>query len=155
MVSLANTFSFFVPGIPEAQGSMRAFRRGKGAILVHNKDRELRGWRSLILDFAGQHIPNDWPRDWGYELVLDFYFDRPKSAKKGLYKMIRKPDLDKLVRAIGDALTGLVWDDDSKIYKHTCEKHYLQAPDCSMERSAGVRVSIKAVYPYLSKVGGQ
>ena len=37
---------------------------------------------------------------------------------------IKQPDLDKLCRAIQDALTKLVWRDDSQVTKITAEKYY-------------------------------
>jgi crossover junction endodeoxyribonuclease RusA len=39
-----------------------------------------------------------------------------------------KPDLDKLLRAIGDALTGIVYRDDARITIVRAEKHYGNGP---------------------------
>lgn len=57
------------------------------------------------------------------ELIVDFYFDRPKSQKKAVYKTSR-PDCDKLVRSVADAMTGIVYQDDSQIVIMTCRKTY-------------------------------
>lgn len=130
---------------------MRAFRRGKTAIMVHTKDVELRSWRGLVAERAGLALPNGWSRDFGYIVEAHFYFDRPKSASRYLYKMIKRPDLDKLVRAIDDALTGTVWSDDGQIFRLVIEKHYLQAYDALGMNGAGVRVTITAVDPCLPK----
>jgi len=56
-------------------------------------------------------------------LTVDFYFDRPKAQKKAIYKTT-KPDVDKLVRSIADALTGIVFGDDAQVVQMTCRKAY-------------------------------
>jgi crossover junction endodeoxyribonuclease RusA len=38
----------------------------------------------------------------------------------------KKPDLSKLVRAIEDALTGVVYDDDARIVMHDITKRYAE-----------------------------
>jgi Holliday junction resolvase RusA-like endonuclease len=58
------------------------------------------------------------------ELVADFYVRRPKGLPKRWVHAIKKPDLDKLLRAIGDGLTGVVWRDDSQVISISATKHY-------------------------------
>lgn len=80
-------------------------------------------------------------------LDLTFWFSRPqvhfKSDKSTLKDDAPKfhskaPDLDKLQRAIGDALTyGQVWKDDSLCASTTAEKLYASNP-----ADMGVRVRI-------------
>jgi Holliday junction resolvase RusA-like endonuclease len=64
-----------------------------------------------------------------------FYFPRPKShyrsgAHAGELKPnapthhTSKPDADKLLRAVGDAITGIVCRDDSLLARVTSEKRY-------------------------------
>jgi Holliday junction resolvase RusA-like endonuclease len=36
----------------------------------------------------------------------------------------KKPDLDNLLKALKDALTGLAWRDDSQVCQCYCEKRY-------------------------------
>ena len=49
-------------------------------------------------------------------LELEFVMPRPKSTpKKSTPAAIKRPDLDKLVRAVMDAITGVVVVDDSQI----------------------------------------
>jgi crossover junction endodeoxyribonuclease RusA len=114
---------FFVPGKPEAQGSMRAFVRGGRAVLTSNNAR-LKPWRATVADVATSH-------GWDGKLLLDgavwvdmiFCVLRPQShyGTKGLKESAPKfpittgGDLDKLIRGVGDALTGVVWRDDRRI----------------------------------------
>lgn len=69
------------------------------------------------------------------ELHVTFYFPRPKSHYRtgrlaGVLKdaapdfHTAKPDADKLLRAIGDALTGLVCRDDSQFATVRADKLY-------------------------------
>lgn len=68
-------------------------------------------------------------------LSVDFYFPRPKSHYRtgkhaGTLRddapvyVATKPDLDKLLRAVGDALTGVVLRDDSQIVLTDARKLY-------------------------------
>jgi Holliday junction resolvase RusA-like endonuclease len=59
-------------------------------------------------------------------LVLDvtFYFARPPSLKKSATEKTARPDLDKLVRAVGDAITGIVCEDDSQIVQVSAAKEF-------------------------------
>lgn len=98
-----------VEGTPVPQGSMRAYVRGGKPVIVHDKP-ELKTWRDKIrltvyaeAKRQGVQLPlgkNKNPV--GVEAA--FYFKRPKTVKKGKKLVSVKPDLDKLLRAVGDAL---------------------------------------------------
>jgi len=115
--------SFFVPGIPKPGGSKRAFipKGWKRAIITEdckgNKD-----WRASVAQVASEHIYAPFLKDLKVEFT--FYMPRPKSHynAKGFIKgsflstpHTKKPDLTKLIRASEDAMTGIVWHDDSQI----------------------------------------
>lgn len=74
----------------------------------------------------------------GIGLTLDFYFLKPKSAKNRKYPSV-KPDLDKLIRSTCDALTGILYKDDSQICEISARKHY-----CTTER---VEISCYSLSP--------
>lgn len=135
---------FRVPGIPVPQGSKRAFG---GRVVEANKN--LRPWRGQVTASAVDAITTT---GWGItgrpvHVDLRFEMPRPKAhyrtgAASGEVKPsaplahIRKPDLDKLVRAVLDGLTDAgVWVDDSQVAHLTCEKYYGNAP--------GVMVSVE------------
>lgn len=145
------SIEFFVPGVPKTAGSKKAFPiwRGKGA--------ERKFVRSVIVDDAGQ-AGKDWRASVQYEglrrwkevmgpiaqplqgpLAVHFVFTvaRPKghSGKKGVHSWApafpaTKPDVLKLARAVEDALTGIVWRDDSQIVTETLCKRYGEHTGC-------------------------
>jgi len=52
-----------------------------------------------------------------------FEFARPQSAGKRLHPTV-KPDIDKTLRAVLDALTGIAYDDDSQVVSVAASKMY-------------------------------
>jgi len=126
MPKLPNSFTFKVLGVPAPQGSM-SVRRGKYAIACNQK--QLYSWRHDVATQALKYVPEWWDKESPVSLRCEFVFARPKyhfSTAKGKthqtvpsapYHHIVPPDNDKLVRAIGDALsvTQAVLRDDSLI----------------------------------------
>ena len=114
----------WVAGVPQPQGSKRLF----GGHLVEGNDRTLRPWRATIAGEARAALNNAWPGPTteAVTVTLGFMFSRPKShygtrANPGeikrsapAYKSTR-PDIDKLARAVLDALTGIVFVEDSQV----------------------------------------
>lgn len=62
----------------------------------------------------------------GSNVILDlsFYLARPKQLPKRITRPGKKPDLDKLIRATLDSLTGTVFEDDSQVVRVLAEKFY-------------------------------
>lgn len=107
-------FLFFVEGRPAPQGSKNAYVIGKRAVMVE-ASKYLPDWRNAVILaakselMAGQDLT---PFSEPVKLVVDFFIERPKSPKHKIYPG-GKPDLDHLIRAIGDSLTqaGVLVDD--------------------------------------------
>ena len=110
-------------GTPIAQGSKKAFVVGGRARLVESAA-GLPAWRSQVeyaalngLDAAGITGPLDGP----LELTVEFRFRMPTSRRaalrrRGVAHRDRAPDLDKLQRAVYDALANAgVLTNDSRI----------------------------------------
>lgn len=116
--------SFEVLGLPVAQGSKRAFVRGGKAVLVET-GKGHGAWRNDVAVAARQAMFNAGlrePLDGPLALHVTFRFPCPASRPKAHRTAAGRPhgapkttapDLDKLVRCIGDALTasGLIVDD--------------------------------------------
>jgi len=125
-----DSFSFFVPGEPITEGSTRALASGQRVVVTHDRGPELDQWR-LKVAHAAQAAAQDagWePRyDGPVAVTAAFFLPRPKSAKKRLVPHV-KPDLDKLIRAVGDALAPYkqpgVLKDDSRIVTWRATKDY-------------------------------
>ena len=58
-------------------------------------------------------------------LTVNFYLPRPSGlAKSYTGPHLKKPDVDKLLRSTLDALTGVLWKDDSQVTRITAGKDY-------------------------------
>lgn len=75
-------------------------------------------------------------------LICEFHMMRPKSHynKKGLKKdapvwHTNKPDLDNMIKAVKDALNGIIWHDDSQVCNMLAQKQYRDVP--------GIRITLK------------
>jgi len=125
---------FFVPGTPVPKGSARAFVNkytGRASVVQDNAERQ-RPWASLIslkAEEAGLR-----PVAGGIVLRLRFRMPRPKAhlrtngdVKPAAVRLphTKKPDCDKLVRLVLDALTGIAYVDDSQVVGIYAEKFYV------------------------------
>lgn len=108
---------FTVYGIPQPQGSSKAFiPKGWSRAIITSANAKNKPWRQQVSGMAldamqGLAIA---PRASGVSVTCHFYFDRPKSVKK-IGPKTTKPDSDKLARSVLDALTGIVFEDDSQV----------------------------------------
>lgn len=101
----------FVPGQAAPQGSKRHVGRG---ILIESS-KAVAPWRTTVAWHASQAYPGP-VLDGALGVCIDFVMKRPAGAPKRSTPMaVKRPDLDKLARAVLDALSGIVWRDDSLI----------------------------------------
>jgi Holliday junction resolvase RusA-like endonuclease len=114
---------------PEPQGSTRAFVV-KGRAVVTSDNRKLKPFRSevtrcamLAVADAGKTCPV-WGKRVPVEVEAVFYLEKPPSIPKKITSLTVKPDLDKLSRALLDALTGIVYLDDSQVVYLRVSKRY-------------------------------
>ena len=105
--------TFDVVGQPAAQGSKRHVGGGR---MVETAAGHA-PWRAAVAAAARTHAP-DTPLDGPITLIVVFRFTMPKSRPRavrdaGTAPKTTAPDLDKLVRAVGDGLQagGLIADD--------------------------------------------
>lgn len=117
--------SVWVHGVPQPQGSMSVNRKGK---LFHKP--ALIAWRERVLILALNAAQRQgWPDNWDGLVEVDyvFYLPKPKQPRFKWYPGV-KPDLDKLIRAVNDALSPKsprrVVEEDSRIIRITAEKRY-------------------------------
>lgn len=126
---------FHVEGQPVPQGSLIANKQG-GQIHYYNRS-EVMGYRKRIRVQALE--------EWGevrslspISLVIVFAMRRPLSHYRGLSWQVKDryaeqiyqanvPDIDKLARAVLDALTGVVYLDDSQVSRLHLAKMYSNA----------------------------
>ena len=119
-----------VLGIPVPQGSMRSLGPRR---MVHSNADKLRPWRDTVawevrytMLLGGSVEPLVGP----LHMDVQFVLPRPKSAPKVRWAPDRKPDLDKLLRALLDAVTaGGAWTDDAQVVSLTASKVYATPSD--------------------------
>ena len=130
---------FWVSGKPIPQGSKRIVQpKGvKRPLLIDVKGKELKAWRQAVA-YAARSGP--WrkrePLDAAAYVYLEFHLSRPKSAKRERPSV--KPDLDKLVRAALDAISGVCITDDARVVHVTASKVY------EGHRGPGVEIEVRA-----------
>ena len=127
-VDVLPVLDVFVPGKARPQGSMRSVIAGGRVRTFHASRDELLSWRNAVADAAAD-LWGDCPLlDEAVSLGVEFWVQRPTSVKRdgkrGRLRPHTTPDLDKLVRAVSDALTGIVFTDDARIVSIYASKHY-------------------------------
>lgn len=150
--------SFFVSGKPQPRGSKNAIPYNKahngklGVRFVDNNPRSddwMGECKREALDAMAGEVMLEGP----IEVILRFKFLRPQGhyskaqiampyqLTRSAPKMMRtKPDIDKLIRAVLDALTGIAMRDDNQVARIQAEKEY-----CN-ERP-GAQVTVIALEP--------
>lgn len=128
MVSDWKMFSMWVPGTAVPQGSKRVGRHGRHPVILDSNDGVLRPWRDRVALCADEGMRRQGlaPVESKVPLFVDMEFILPRLASAPKTRehppATSKPDLDKLVRAIFDGLTGPVWHDDSQVIRLATEK---------------------------------
>lgn len=89
---------FLIPGQPVPQGSMRHVGNGR----IVSKNPQLKKWREKIAGVVRDQVGSPNYLD-PVSVTAIFYVQKPKSARRTHPTV--PPDLDKLQRAIGDALS--------------------------------------------------
>ncbi|HEX7098929.1 MAG TPA: RusA family crossover junction endodeoxyribonuclease [Acidimicrobiia bacterium] len=142
----ADTVTFFVHGTPKPQGSKRAFvNKATGRAQVVESSKGVGDWRADVRAAAMAEWGEKPPTVRPVAVVVHFYLRRPKRhpKTKQTYPTAR-PDVDKLLRAVLDALTGIVFKDDAQVITLTGTKEWDQ--DESLTRE-GAKVTVYEVLP--------
>lgn len=125
---------FVVQGKPVAQGSMFAVpnRRGGKPIIKPSNESKLKAWRKKIRRAAQMTGKEAFSPEAPIRLTVTFWLMRPKSVKRE--KPTVRQDTDKLVRAIGDGVTGVLLEDDAQITTIVAMKRYAEGRECAVIR---------------------
>lgn len=152
---------FFVPGSPAPGGSKTAFvaRRGDGSIVmrpgtnqpvVNMSDaggKANKEWRKAVAAYGRVAMAGRKPEPGPCKVEFIFFLARPKSThfRSGKFSdqlredapvyHTKAPDALKYARSTEDALTGIVWNDDSQTVRLCAEKRWCNAddkPGCSI-----------------------
>lgn len=115
------TIRMFAPGKPETKGSTRGFVVGKRAILT-NANPRTKQWEKNVRVVAEFAMGDDPPTRDAVWVTLRFQLVKPKTSKRKWPSV--KPDVDKYIRSILDAMTGVVYVDDCQVVVVAASKVY-------------------------------
>jgi crossover junction endodeoxyribonuclease RusA len=130
---------FTVIGVPQPQGSARAFtyhrkpEKGGGiGARVDSDNQKLKAWRRDVA-LAARRVYRGDPIVGPVRVVAEFYLPRPKSLR-GDRSHVTRPDCDKLLRGICDAVTDVLIEDDSQVTQVKGTKAYaaIGRPPCAV-----------------------
>lgn len=123
--------TFTIPGPARGQGSKRHV--GNGVMI--EQSRHLPAWRAAVAAAAHNAAAAEgWALTTGpCWLELDVYVERPLTHHVGRDRdrelrddapehCTRTPDLDKILRAVCDALTNVLWADDKQVVGITANR---------------------------------
>lgn len=150
---IPDVVTFFAAGHPRTKGNVHAFlHKATGKVIRTDKNKKVRPWMGVVAHAAHQAgVPQ---YDAGVRLAVEFRFARPKShygtgRNEGVLKSSAPAtpvsrnvgDVDKLLRAVFDALTGVAYADDSQICEVVATKRYLD------DRAAaeGAQITVRRV----------
>jgi crossover junction endodeoxyribonuclease RusA len=125
---VADALIITVRGTPAPQGSKRHV--GGGRMIEMSK--AVGPWREAVRAETQRVMCSIGP-PFGFgdavAVEIDFYMARPKSTPRKTMWPAKRPDVDKLARAVLDGLTdGGAWLDDGQVVRLRVEKHYADAP---------------------------
>lgn len=122
---------FEVPGIAQPQGSARAYtyhrRPEKGGGIgarVDSDNVKLKAWRKDVARAAVAAGPRGGLLLGPVRVVAEFYLPAPKTRRRDAH--ITRPDGDKLLRAVNDAITGVLIRDDAQVTQGKFIKCYVR-----------------------------
>lgn len=117
---------FFVAGLPAAQGSKRHV--GNGRMIEMSK--AVAPWREAVRAETQRAMQDRFPLTGPLECRINFFLPRPKTLPKKVTYPAKRPDLDKLIRAVLDGLTaGGAWGDDGQVIALIATKEYAGSED--------------------------
>jgi len=126
-----NTISFNIPGEPVAMGRHRTTKTGHTYM-----PKKTVNAKSHIAYCVSREIDME-PIKSAVSLNVTFYMPAPQSVIRSAKKQNRdiekipvmtKPDIDNMVKTVGDALNGILWADDKQIINITAKKFYSERP---------------------------
>ena len=129
--------SFTVHGKAQPAGSKTAGVTKSGRTFVRDSARRSAPWKREVAQAAGEAMQGGPLLEGPLRLGVVFAVPRPKGhyGARGLkpsapeHPTVR-PDVTKLVRAVEDAMTGVVWRDDAQVVWQVAWKEYGEPAHC-------------------------
>ena len=126
------TLAFTVYGVAMSKGNHRAVQpKGMKFPVITETNRSVASWQQLVAEGASRAIAQlpEGERVLlasGVRVTIAYYLPRPKKFhKRGVFvHHATKPDVDRLQRAILDALTAVAYHDDKQVTEIIAGKYY-------------------------------
>ena len=124
----------FIKVRPISKGSMRILPNRKGLAWANSRnitkvEKAVKGAARALLSAIGfqkKDIPA-FDISQAVEIHVTFWFKKPKQQKTEYPGLLHKAgDIDKLLRALLDSLTGIVYDDDTQVTSVTMHKAFCE-----------------------------
>lgn len=132
--------SFTVYGLAQPAGSKTIARASGGRAWVRDDAKRSRPWKTQVSQTAGEAMNGTGLLEGALELSVIFTVPRPAGhfGVRGLRPSApehptKRPDVTKLLRAVEDALTGVVWRDDAQVVAQHAYKVYGEPASASVE----------------------
>jgi crossover junction endodeoxyribonuclease RusA len=124
-----DSVTFFVPGTPVSKGSLTRMPNGAMIPAGTKASRErFSNWRDDVRQASmlamGDRDPSRSPIRLMAEIQLPYPVSSIRKYQMGWWPHVKKPDVDKLLRAILDPMKGIVFADDSQVVFCTVNKTY-------------------------------
>lgn len=118
-----SAFTFTIDGRCPTKGSVKSFINPKTGKIVSMADNDrLRQWtKDAKWQARAAKVPLIYKPN-GVKVGVRVQFVKPKSVK--YHRPTVRPDLDKCLRAVLDALTGVAYADDSQVVAVVTDKVY-------------------------------
>ncbi len=114
-----------IPGQPQQKGSKRGFKCGEHINIVDTNSKKAKAYEKAIADEFRTTV-NDELHLGAVEVEIVFGMKRGKTVKRK--EPTVKPDIDKMIRCVLDALTGIIYKDDCQVIDIKASKQYADAP---------------------------
>jgi crossover junction endodeoxyribonuclease RusA len=147
-VKLHERIKFFVAGLPYPKGSYAPIL--VGGRLVTKTDKNLETWNSLTRAAARRAfggVDGEQVIDGPISVEMEFVLPKKRGAGHASTHVLADvaPDADKLARAVGDAMIGIIYTDDARIVRLVVEKRWAHGAE-----TTGVLVTVSEIVSQLA-----
>jgi crossover junction endodeoxyribonuclease RusA len=116
---------FVVPGRARTKGSLKAIRTRYGRTVLIQSNKKEPSWAATVRGFARRSTRTLAQLPTAITISVDVELKRPRRTSGNSSPVRRSSgDVDKLLRSILDALTGVAYQDDSQVVEATIRKRF-------------------------------
>lgn len=128
---MTETVRLFIPGDPVPKGRPRAFQMQRGRI-GHYTPKKTRNWETETRRIAREAMQAKTLMEGPVRLEVMAVFSAPGSWPRWKRNLVEnqhifptgRSDVDNVVKALSDALNGVVWHDDGQVVDLVARKRY-------------------------------